>query len=261
MEDRTLRNLGFARSALGIAVTLVVGYIYRKNQGLFSTISIQVSGQFVASEFSTYVYGGLCLLAGIGLLACWQRSVRGRHLLIPLYTYGLALVAIFGPIYALAAFFFSLPSHVTGPLSSLALLVIAAIIFGFPWWSAYLYFCIFYLSRDVFRAADTNPLLAPVLSTAIPLAAFILKWSGPKGGGDAPGWVGTIMSVSGIVSTGILAAVEIYRLRHDHGVTFRDVPPAGGRQRAEETADAGAEGIAGAGAEEAAGAGAEEAAD
>lgn len=223
VEDEQLRHLGMARSILGFIVTVIVGYIYRKNgEALLHVIKSRLISQNSSSEFSVYLYGGICLIIGLSILAYWQRDGRRRHLLTPLYAYLWALVVLFGPP-AVFSIVYHLHLHIQqrldGGNGGWLFLGFVLFLFFLLWWGTFLAICLFYLARDSFRAADAHPLLAPALSTTIPLVAFLA--SGFQGSAGVPGWTETIMSASGVVTTGILSAIEIYRLRHNHGITVK----------------------------------------
>ena len=213
VEDPQLRRLALARSASGLFATAVVGYILNTNG------TQDAANQVGDTLFATYVFGGIFLIFGALVLAYRQRATgRRRHLLTPLYTYALSLLWLL-----IMGLSITYAVKLATPWPLLFRLLVTPCVL---WWVAFFAACSFYLVRDMFRAADGNPLLAPVLSTTMALVTFLIGVlpidSGQPGGIHGP--VGILMSVLGVVSTGTLAVVEIRRLRGDHGITTRDGP-------------------------------------
>lgn len=208
-EDPKLRRLGLARSTLGFFAPVVVTYAFYGNR-LGVVLGLENSYlQLVISAYAVYLFGGICSILGILVLAYRQRAAKRRHLLTPLYTYALAWGILLPPVIILT-FFHSLP---------------LVYVFAFPWWLIFFVASCFYLIRDVFRAADANPLLAPVVSTMMSLITFLVGLLPFMNNNGISDLVGTAMSASGVLSTGTLAAIEIRSLRSGHGITTRATPP------------------------------------
>lgn len=229
VRDPRTRRLALARSILGILITVAVGYRWADGIGLVAHSTLSVSAQLALSVWATYLLGGICLIVGLIVLAFLQRGGKRRHLVTPLATYGLALLVPLGPALVIVAFSL-IPDSSDSDVFLIALYLFVASAIFILWWLAFFICSCCYLVRDVFRAADANPLLAPVISTVVPLLAFVnvvlVEISDiPQPPADVPFWAETVMSVSGIVSTGALAAMEIRRLRRHHGLTFRHAPP------------------------------------
>lgn len=228
MQDPALRRLGLARSSLGILITLMAGYLFHRDvSGISGGLKSAYYQIVILDPWTAYLFGGISLIIGTLALALRQRTGKRRHLLTPLYTYALAWVPFTPVIIAIIVL-----THVHSLRSNNGLFVVLFVLFllALPflilWWLAFVAFCCFHLVRDMFRAADANPMLAPVLSTVVPLIVFVLGLIFPvPRGNSVPGWAQTLMAMCGVLSTGALSAIEIRRLRRDHGISTTSVPP------------------------------------
>ena len=184
VEDEVVARLGIARTwAALVVVTLVTGYVD------LADVQVLAAATFNGA-FETLVVGGVVLLVIVGAVYGRVAQDERAQALVALRR---PVVVVVGAVLLLGAI--SLWGRVIGAwadglpdggsLSGGQLLLSSVVIVHGVWLVAFAVYCVIYLTRFVFRAAEGSPLLAPLVASTTAWAVVVLGAAEPLVGRPA----------------------------------------------------------------------------